>query len=132
MRRVLQCEIRARGLPPDCEDGITVRLVDDATMRSFNSRYKQRRTTTDVLAFSTGDILISLDRASVQARDENHSVRREVLHLALHGWLHLNGFRDARPDEAARMEREIEEILNRFPKLRKAQSRRRALKRTGA
>lgn len=50
-----------------------------------------------------GDVVISLDRAWCQARDNGHSYSDEVLYLFIHGMLHLLGYRDAPVSEAARM-----------------------------
>lgn len=50
-----------------------------------------------------GDIVISLDHAKKQARENGHSYSDEVLYLFIHGMLHLLGFRDAPAVEAARM-----------------------------
>ena len=58
-----------------------------------------------------GDILISTETAKRQAGDEGHSVLREVAILAIHGLLHLLGYRDKKKGERERMWRKTNELL---------------------
>jgi probable rRNA maturation factor len=80
-------------------------------MTRFNKRYKGKARTTDVLAFEPGDVLISMDAARRQARDRRHSVPRELCHLAVHGLLHLAGYRDASPRLRRLMDAETVRLL---------------------
>ena len=52
-----------------------------------------------------GDIYISLDKASEQAKEYGHSMKRELCFLFVHGLLHLLGY--------DHMKKEDEEIM--FP-----------------
>ena len=83
-RRVLRA---ARGTLDD----LSIAFVDDATMRALNRRYRHKNRTTDVLTFP-GEIVISLDQARRQARDEKHSLATEVRYLIAHGILHALGY----------------------------------------
>lgn len=58
-----------------------------------------------------GDILISTDTAKRQAREMGHSLMRETQILAIHGLLHLLGYRDKRKKERERMWRKTGELL---------------------
>ena len=100
---------------------LSLSLVDDACIARLNHDWRHVEGPTDVLAFSAleeappqpaqrpdalrqaplelGDIVISLDTASRQARQAGHDLRREVLFLASHGLLHLLGW--DHPDEAS-------------------------------
>jgi probable rRNA maturation factor len=91
---------------------VAVRIVEDAEMRRLNRRWKNRNRTTDVLAFSsTGDVVVSADRARVQARELGHSFRAELLLLAIHGLQHLAGRRDETSAARATMLAEGERLL---------------------
>jgi rRNA maturation RNase YbeY len=94
-------------------DEVAVRIVSDAEMRRLNRAWKGKDRPTDVLAFETGDIVVSIDTARRQAKDEGHSLRREIAHLAVHGALHLAGWRDGSARGRAEMERETARILDR-------------------
>lgn len=82
---------------------LSIVFVDDETMTALNARYRSKRKTTDVLTFpaasgkenledSLGEIVISLDQAKRQAREEGHSVSTELRYLLLHGMLHAHGY----------------------------------------
>jgi probable rRNA maturation factor len=89
-----------------------VRFCDDAEMKKINRSFRGKNTTTDVLTFPAddsfdepgqqghylGDIVISIDRAKAQAREERHSLSTEVKYLLLHGIIHALGF-DHETDE---------------------------------
>lgn len=78
---------------------LTVVLTSDREVRALNRRFLGRDRTTDVLAFPAGerylgDVVVSVDRARVQARAARHPVGSEVAFLAAHGVLHLLGYDD--------------------------------------
>lgn len=59
-----------------------------------------------------GDIMISLEKVRDQAREYQHSERREFAFLLAHSMLHLFGFDHMEEEERIEMERMQEEILN--------------------
>ena len=97
----------AAGAPGDCETSVL--YVHDDEMRRLNAEYRGMDRSTDVLAFAMresggaparddgaqnemlGDVVISLDAAARQAASRDHSLRREVAILLIHGVLHLVG-----------------------------------------
>jgi len=71
----------------------------DRAVRRLNARYRRRDRPTDVLSFPAGggeaglgDVLISVPAAERNARRLGRSLERELLVLALHGFLHLLGY----------------------------------------
>jgi probable rRNA maturation factor len=80
---------------------VTIKIADDEEMRALNKKYRRHDRVTDVLSFSleeklpdgfyAGDILICWTQAEKQARENNHSLQKELLLLMIHGLLHLHG-----------------------------------------
>jgi rRNA maturation RNase YbeY len=63
-----------------------------------------------------GDVVISIDTASRQARAAKHSVDREVVVLLIHGILHLLGYDHERnPREADKMQRKEQAVIGSLP-----------------
>ncbi len=83
---------------------VSLRYVDDTTIRELNKDYRGIDDATDVLSFcmregdkigvSTllGDIVISLDTAKRQAYSFGHRLEEEVYELLFHGFVHLLGY----------------------------------------
>jgi probable rRNA maturation factor len=90
---------------------VGLQLTDDAAIQQLNATYRHQDKPTDVLAFAAlendsppvqdllqteplylGDIIISLETAQRQALEQGHSLRREVVWLSVHGFLHLLGW----------------------------------------
>lgn len=70
---------------------ITCLVTTDAELKRLNNRFRGRNYATDVLSFPPGEMAISLDRASAQAKELGHSLDEELRILMLHGALHLCG-----------------------------------------
>jgi probable rRNA maturation factor len=79
---------------------VDVLLANDATLRELNKTFRGKNKPTDVLSFPApaeianrhaGDLAISLETATRQARTFGHTLRDEVRVLLLHGLLHLYG-----------------------------------------
>lgn len=80
-------------------------FIDDDEMHRLNKEYRGIDRTTDVLSFalndnkhiesvinSLGDIFISIPKMKSQAIEYEHSEKRELSFLTLHGILHLLGY----------------------------------------
>ena len=93
---------------------VTVMVTDSREMRSLNSRFRGKSQATDVLSFPppmigngfAGDIAVSIEIASRNARSLGHSLGQEVQVLVLHGVLHLAGY-DHESDEGGMAEKEL-------------------------
>jgi probable rRNA maturation factor len=104
-----------------CKGDLNVIIMDRAGMLRLNKTYLSHSHDTDVIAFPYvdrpgpdepfGDIYISAHRARLQAAEQRHSVLREVLTLAIHGTLHLLGYRDDTPLRKSAMFRKQDALL---------------------
>lgn len=113
---------RQRKLPIDCERwqvfatkasrvlaadaaGVAIAFVSDRAMRELNRLWRHKRGTTDVLSFpagqdefekaegsSLGDVVISVEQAARQAKENHLTLDEEIAQLILHGLLHLCGY----------------------------------------
>lgn len=89
-------------IPEAIGKAVVIAFVSDRKMRELNSTFRGKHLTTDVLSFSfeadefdqnnLGDIAISLEQASRQAKENNLSFSTEIKQLILHGILHLCGY----------------------------------------
>ena len=89
---------------------VSIALVDDATMRNLNRKFRHKNKTTDVLTFPAEDgceIVISVDQARRQARQEKHSLATELRYLLVHGLLHGLGY-DHETDSGEMNELEVD------------------------
>ena len=107
---------------------ISVLFTDDTEMRELNKKYRGKDKSTDVLSFSMregedfpktekgnlGDIVISIDYATRQAKEFEVSLDDEIKRLLVHGCLHLLGYEheDVSVDVARKMFDKQEEILS--------------------
>ena len=102
---------------------LSVTLTDDEHIHALNKKFRGVDRATDVLSFAfresdepevlgadfeiLGDVIISLERAKVQAEEFGHSFLREIIFLEVHGLLHLLGYDHV--EEAERLEMEAEQ-----------------------
>ena len=107
---------------------INLRLTDDQEIQVLNKQFRDQDKPTDVLSFAAleddfpeiedmdaialGDIIISLETASRQAKLENHSLEIELAWLASHGLLHLLGWDHPDEDSLKEMLTIQTELLN--------------------
>lgn len=122
------------------EASVSVLLVDDESIREINRDTRNIDKETDVLSFPMidyepgktykdlyldhdfgveffdgdalvlGDVVISMERASEQATEYGHSLKREVCYLVVHSILHLLGY-DHMNDTDKDIMREAEERI---------------------
>ena len=80
---------------------VNVMITSSAEMKSLNRRFRGKDKPTDVLSFSAepdlqkqfaGEIAISAEIATQNARALGHSPAEEIKILILHGLLHLRGY----------------------------------------
>lgn len=101
-------------------------FIDDEKMHKMNREYRGIDRTTDVLSFALednaefelpirelGDIYVSIPKMVEQAKEYEHSEKRELSFLCVHGLLHLLGYDHTRSEEEERIQFGLQdEILN--------------------
>jgi len=83
----------------------TVVFVGDAAIRKLNKQFRGKDQVTDVLSFPNeaerfeaenqsqlGEVVIAVERAATQAKQNGLTFSNEVAQLILHGLLHLCGY----------------------------------------
>ncbi|MDU2132007.1 MAG: rRNA maturation RNase YbeY [Finegoldia magna] len=82
---------------------ISLSFVSEEEIRELNRDYSNKDSVTDVLSFPLeddfqiqtnllGDIIICCNRAVKQAKEYNHSIKREIVYLVVHSMFHLLGY----------------------------------------
>ncbi|MBR3498525.1 MAG: rRNA maturation RNase YbeY [Selenomonadaceae bacterium] len=109
---------------------LSVTLTDDEHIHALNKKFRGIDRATDVLSFAfreseepevlgadfeiLGDVIISLERAKIQAEEFGHSFLREVIFLEVHGLLHLLGYDHVEEAERLEMEEEQRFVMDRL------------------
>ncbi|MEQ9490156.1 MAG: rRNA maturation RNase YbeY [Alphaproteobacteria bacterium] len=99
---------------------LSVLLSDDDAVQALNRDWRGKDKPTNVLSFPAGtpdlpgmphllgDIVFARETVEREAVAQNKTVEAHLMHLAVHGFLHLLGYDHETPSEAAEMEaREI-------------------------
>lgn len=103
-------------------------FITNKEIHKINKEYRNVDRPTDVISFALednkdieykdfrllGDIYISVDRAIEQARDYNHSLKRELCFLSTHGILHLLGYDHQTKKEEEIMFTKQKELLEKY------------------
>lgn len=103
---------------------VVVLLCDDAEMKQLNAEYRNKDKATNVLSFPApksmrvkgvlehlGDMALGYETCIREAKEQGKPLRNHVLHLSVHGALHLVGFDHIADDEAETMEAMERDIL---------------------
>jgi probable rRNA maturation factor len=97
--------VEAMRVIPVTATGVTVAFVSDRTISELNRMWRHKQGPTDVLSFPVaqetferleglelGDVVISVEQAARQAKDNGLELETELAQLILHGLLHLCGY----------------------------------------
>ena len=97
---------------------LTILLTSDERMRTLNRQYRGKDKPTNVLSFPAvakatylGDMAIAHGTAVREADASGKPVLHHILHLVVHGVLHLLGYDHEAPKQAEAMESLEKEIL---------------------
>ena len=107
------------------KQSVTIVFVSDAAIKKLNQQFRGKNYATDVLSFPTksedfetdnqshlGEIVISVERAAAQAKENGLTFSNEVEQLILHGLLHLSGYdHEADNGEMNRLELKLRKKL---------------------
>ena len=128
-RKIAQKVLKAENVTPPYE--VSLVFTDSETVQQLNRDYRGVDEPTDVLAFymlpqkeadssfvlppdgvlRLGEIIISYPQAAEQAKEQGHSVDKELALLIIHGILHLLGYDHEQPEEERRMRARERELL---------------------
>lgn len=118
-------------LPSNTEMSVT--LMNNEHIHEINKEYRGIDKPTDVISFAMeeddsegdiilpeefdlpkniGDLMISMDKVKEQAEYLGHSTDRELGFLAVHGFLHLNGYDHMKAEDEKEMFGLQDEILD--------------------
>ena len=104
MKKILKRALKSEKIK---NASFNVILIDDKEITKINKMYRKKDKPTDVISFALednkksisaynkrilGDIYISVETAKKQAKEYNHSLKRELCFLSVHGLLHLLGY----------------------------------------
>ena len=134
IRKCIEATLAAEGIAVPCE--INVLVTNDRGIQAINLASRNIDKATDVLSFPMfqleagnppenweeyldfetelcplGDMCISLERATAQAKEFGHSVKREVGYLTIHSMLHLLGYDHLDEGEQKKQMRAREEAI---------------------
>ena len=109
---------------------VSITLTDDKNIHELNKKFRGIDRPTDVLSFALresdepkilnaeietlGDIIISVERAKLQAEEYGHSFLREMIFLEVHGLLHLLGYDHIEENDRLEMEAEQKFIMEKL------------------
>jgi probable rRNA maturation factor len=110
------------------EVGVEVAVADGDAVRDLNRLYRGRDEPTDVLSFasseaavafpaapeeapSLGEIVVCLPVAEAQAAESGRELEGEIVHLVVHGMLHILGYDHEEAAEGERMKAREDEVL---------------------
>ena len=97
------------------ESELLIRIVDKAEIQNLNKTYRHKDQVTYVLSFPSdlpveidesilGDVVICTDVVDEEAKAQNKAFDHHLLHMAIHGTLHLLGFDHIEESDANKME----------------------------
>jgi probable rRNA maturation factor len=145
VKKVVEACLDYEDCPYEAE--VNILFTNDAEIQQINQEYRKIDSPTDVLSFPSieyetpgdfsmlednivdffhpetgelllGDIVISVDRAKVQALEYDHSLEREIAFLTAHSMFHLFGYDHMEEDERIRMEDKQKAVLDKLQILR--------------
>ncbi|MFN4024603.1 MAG: rRNA maturation RNase YbeY [Hyphomonas sp.] len=99
-------------IAPQADGNLAVLMSDDAALQALNRDFRGKDKPTDVLSFPSlpmdrpflGDIAVAHGVSLRDADQQGKSLADHLVHLLIHGYLHLLGFDHETEEDAAEME----------------------------
>jgi len=96
-------------------------FCDDNYLHKINVEFLQHDTLTDIISFDYtlgkligGDIFISIERVTENAKDFKVSFDKELQRVLIHGVLHYMGYKDKTDEEKQEMRNKEDECIHTF------------------
>ena len=132
VRKIVRQVLKAEEVGSPYE--VSLVFTDSETVKKLNRDYRATDEPTDVLAFymlpqmeaassfalppngvtRLGEVVISYPHAVAQAREQGHSLQRELALLVIHGVLHLLGYDHEESGEGRKMREREQELLEKY------------------
>ena len=141
LKKVVEGCLEYEDCPYEAE--VSILFTDDDEIRQINQEFREIDKPTDVLSFPSieyevpgdfskleedvadcfhpetgelllGDIVISVDRAKLQAQEYGHSIEREVAFLTAHSMFHLFGYDHMEDNDRIVMEEKQNDVLDKL------------------
>ncbi len=124
---ICEATLRAADFKKDAE--VTVTFTNDAEIQILNKQHRGKDKPTNVLSFpaydpdephppgvpvNLGDIVLAYETIEREATEQNKTFNDHVMHLIVHGVLHLLGYDHEDDDEAEEMESLEIAVLRQF------------------
>ncbi|MDA9040569.1 rRNA maturation RNase YbeY [Gammaproteobacteria bacterium] len=101
---------------------VNLRILGDSEMQQLNKEFRNKNRTTNVLSFTNndlsreltnniGDIAISYDYVSSEAKENGKSFSDHIIHMLVHGIYHILGYEHEDDASAKIMESKEIDIL---------------------
>ena len=95
---------------------VEIALLDDAEMTRVHGEFLNDASTTDVITFEHGELLIGVEMAERQRHEYGNSLEREIFLYGIHGLLHLAAYDDILVADRAKMWARQDDLLKEFGK----------------
>lgn len=104
--------------------GFSILITGDSITKKLNKKYRKKDKTTDVLSFAErdiknnfnfdnnflGEIIINIE----QAKRQSKNLKKEILFLLIHGYLHLIGYDHNNLKDENLMNKELQRIIKKY------------------
>jgi len=99
---------------------LSIALVDDKEIQFLNKKFRGKNKATNVLSFPSngpapilGEIILSYETLKKEAEELLIPFKHHLIHMLVHGFLHLQGFDHQTDEDAAIMEKlEVRVLLD--------------------